>query len=223
MSLKVALERLLGAPCYHTSELFRSVEHAPTWRDALHGKLPDWEMLLSGYAAGVDWPVAWFWRELADAYPDAVVVLSRRDSAETWHRSMDETVLKERRESLRVGKGWWEEASTLPPPEQRPGWAANATLEQARAVGETFQLMNGTVFADPDDREGHMAAYEQHLSEVRSTIRGARLVEWQPGDGWEPLCTGLGLPIPDEPFPHENSTSAYDTRRKTLAEPRPPR
>ena len=31
------------------------------------------------------------------------------------------------------------------------------------------------------------------------------------GDGWEPLCTALGVPVPDEPFPHTNT--AADFRR----------
>jgi hypothetical protein len=30
-SLKMALERLLGAPCYHMLEVFQHPEHAPLW------------------------------------------------------------------------------------------------------------------------------------------------------------------------------------------------
>ncbi|MCX6032701.1 MAG: hypothetical protein NT169_25890 [Chloroflexi bacterium] len=27
-------------------------------------------------------------------------------------------------------------------------------------------------------------------------------------DGWKPLCDFLGVPVPDEPFPHENAGTA---------------
>ena len=37
----------------------------------------------------------------------------------------------------------------------------------------------------------------------------ARLVDWQPGDGWEPICAALRLPVPDEPFPHVNTTADF--------------
>ena len=40
----------------------------------------------------------------------------------------------------------------------------------------------------------------------------ARLVEWQPGEGWGPLCATLGLSIPDRPFPHVNSTGEFRAR-----------
>src|SRR2546425_219793 len=33
-SLKLALEELLGGPCYHMLEVFEHLEHAPVWHDA---------------------------------------------------------------------------------------------------------------------------------------------------------------------------------------------
>ncbi|TMK82221.1 MAG: sulfotransferase family protein, partial [Actinobacteria bacterium] len=35
------------------------------------------------------------------------------------------------------------------------------------------------------------------------------LLEWQPGDGWAPLCEALGVAVPDDPFPHVNSTAEF--------------
>jgi hypothetical protein len=32
-----------------------------------------------------------------------------------------------------------------------------------------------------------------------------RLLDWQPGDGWKPICERLGFAVPDEPFPHSNT------------------
>src|SRR5262245_3217336 len=84
MSLKIALERLLGAPCYHMIEVFQHPEHVAFWHEAALGRMPDWDQLFAGYAAAVDWPSAAFWPELMEAYPDALVVLSVRDTQSWW-------------------------------------------------------------------------------------------------------------------------------------------
>jgi hypothetical protein len=39
-----------------------------------------------------------------------------------------------------------------------------------------------------------------------------RLIVWQPGDGWDPICSALELPVPDEPFPHVNTTREFVER-----------
>lgn len=188
-SLKAALERLLGGPCYHMTKVLERPDDAAVWRDAYVGVMPDWHQFLADYPAGVDWPISSFWRELSAAFPDAVVVLSRRESAERWYESMDQTVLGAAREDS--GR-------------RRPPMLDTLTSEQARAMEEMMQGMFGA-FDDPNDRDSVIAAYERHLVEVRATVSAHRLVEWQPADGWQPLCTALGLPIPDEPFPHKNT------------------
>jgi hypothetical protein len=60
-----------------------------------------------------------------------------------------------------------------------------------------------------NDKDGAMEAYERHNADVCSTITADRLLEWKPGDGWEPICGALGVPVPDEPFPHVNSTADF--------------
>src|SRR5438445_5778536 len=69
-SLKLALERLLGAPCYHMVEVFEHMDHVPMWHAAIRGEPVDWRPVLGGYAAIVDWPGAAVWRDLASAYPE---------------------------------------------------------------------------------------------------------------------------------------------------------
>jgi hypothetical protein len=39
-SLKLALGRLLGAPCYHMDEVFEHPEHVPLWHQAALGNEP---------------------------------------------------------------------------------------------------------------------------------------------------------------------------------------
>jgi len=60
------------------------------------------------------------------------------------------------------------------------------------------------------NRETAIAAYEAHNTEVRASVPPGRLVEWRPGDGWEPLCAALGVTVPSEPFPHVNTTSEFE-------------
>jgi hypothetical protein len=183
-SLKLALEQLLDAPCYHMLEVIAHPDHIAVWQAALEGRPPDWTAFLDGYAAAVDWPVAAFWRELANAFPDAVVLLSVRD-ADDWWRSASRTIF---------------EVTRRPAP---PDPVATAQLAMATA-------MLGTRFtARWFDETEAKAAYERHNDEVRAHVPSGRLVEWHPGDGWEPICGALGVPVPSEPFPHVNTTDEF--------------
>ena len=47
-------------------------------------------------------------------------------------------------------------------------------------------------------------------SSTRSRRRGCSSTS--AGDGWEPLCRFLGVPVPDEDFPHLNDTAWYRAR-----------
>jgi hypothetical protein len=57
-----------------------------------------------------------------------------------------------------------------------------------------------------------IGAYERHNEEVRRTVPPDRLIDWRPGDGWEPICSALGVPVPADPFPHENTTADFQAR-----------
>ena len=48
--------------------------------------------------------------------------------------------------------------------------------------------------------------YREHYELVRKVTPKERLLEYELGSGWEPLCTFLGKPIPDIPFPKSNET-----------------
>ena len=180
-SLKVALEQLLGEPCYHMIEVFGNPEHVPMWQQAVDGNMPDWDELFAAYGAAVDWPAAAFWEEQAAAYPDALILLSTRDSA-GWWRSCDNTIF----EVFRTAD------------DKMPGeWTAMVTGLFRNFAGDTL------------DEASAIAAFERHNAHVRATAPPDRLLEWHPGDGWEPICRALGVAVPDEPFPHVNSTAEF--------------
>ncbi len=90
-SLKLALEQLLGGRCHHMVEIIADPPQAAAWTDAIEGRDVDWQQVLDGYVAVVDWPGASFWKEISDANPEALVLLSTRDP-ESWYRSASNTI-----------------------------------------------------------------------------------------------------------------------------------
>lgn len=61
------------------------------WLEIGEGATPDWNAVFAGYQATMDWPAAAYWRELAQHYPDAKIILSVRDP-ERWYESMSATI-----------------------------------------------------------------------------------------------------------------------------------
>ena len=176
-SLKVALELLLGGRCYHMHEVFEHLEDVPVWRAAVRGDEPDWRSFPPDCVAAVDWPASAFWRELTDANPGAVIILSTRADARTWWQSCDATILGVARNG--VGPGLAD-------------WLAMFHELLAREIG------------DWDDAAAAQDFYERYNAQVRAEAPPDRFLDWRPEQGWEPLCLALGVAVPDEPFPHVN-------------------
>ena len=81
--------------CYHFTELLKR-RHATRWLAVLDGAPPNWDDMFAGYSATVDWPAVSYYRELADHYPDAKVILTIRDP-DQWHASLKDALLPLRR------------------------------------------------------------------------------------------------------------------------------
>jgi hypothetical protein len=185
-SLKLALEQLLGGPCYHMSELIEREDDTAVWAAAVRGEEVDWAALLSEFRATVDWPACAFWEPIAAAHPGAVVVLSMRDSPEAWARSFEKTIAQ---------------ALQKPVPPDDAAWQ-----ERRRMV---ISMIESTFTPGWRDLDEATAAYVRHNERVRAAVPAGRLVEYRAGDGWEPLCTALGVEIPETPFPHTNTTAEF--------------
>lgn len=184
-SLRQALTELLGQPCYHMREIpGHPFDLGPGWELALAGGTPDWEEIYTGYAAAVDWPTSLFWRELSAAYPQALVLLSSRDSAATWYQSVERTILPYARMAA------------------APDWKGGRGLA---ALFTRFAGMEAW-----DDPATLMAAYDRHNAEVREGVPPQRLLDWQATEGWEPLCWALGVAVPDRPFPWTNKRDEWE-------------
>ncbi len=182
-SLKLALERLRGSPCYHMVEVFKHPEHVSDWHAAALGNLPDWNKLFDGYSAAVDWPASAYWKELSEHYPEALVLLSVRD-VEAWWRSTQNTIFH----------GLDDHGD--------PQWRA--------MLNAMFESRFTTKLHDHDTC---VSAFLGNIESVKATIDPSRLLVWQASDGWEPICNALSLPVPSEPFPLTNTTEDWAKRR----------
>jgi Sulfotransferase domain len=186
LSLKGALEQLGFAPCHHMAEVLGNPEQLPHWQRAAQGEAVDWNRLFADYRASVDWPSAYFWRELAEAFPDAKVLLSTRD-ADAWYQSFSNTILNLVANIDRI---------------ENPH--IRATIEMGGS------LVGAGVFdGRADDPEHAKMVFRAHEEKVRMTIPAERLLVFDVREGWEPLCAFLGVPVPDTPFPRLNDAEQF--------------
>ncbi len=191
MSLKLALEQLGFGPCHHMTELFTHPQAWPLWEHIADGGTPDWEALFAGYRSTTDAPGCWFYRELAERYPDAKVILSERD-AQSWLKSMSATIMG---------------------PAHRADLAVSPVGQLIRKLAGLMGWAppSGEGPAGPPPAEQMMASFEAHNAEVRRVIPADRLLVFQASQGWAPLCAFLGVDVPDTPYPHVNSTEEFAT------------
>ncbi|PCJ17252.1 MAG: sulfotransferase family protein [Gammaproteobacteria bacterium] len=92
-SMKHALELLGFGPCHHMIEVISHPEQEQHWRKAVASQRFDWDYAFQNYRASVDWPSAFYWRELSEFYPDAKILLTVRP-AEQWYESFSKTILE---------------------------------------------------------------------------------------------------------------------------------
>lgn len=181
-SLKDALEHLGLGPCYHMVEVFKNPQAFGWWYEA--GCDPanaDWAKIFDGYVATVDWPNATYYRELADAYPDAKVILTERDP-EQWFESTQATIF------------------SLMPTE--PGATDPMPRMMSKVICELFDYRM-------HDREHCISVFKAHNAQVRQVIPAERLLVYEVAQGWGPLCDFLDVPEPAEPMPKVNSREEF--------------
>ncbi|PKS05041.1 hypothetical protein jhhlp_008407 [Lomentospora prolificans] len=146
--------------------------------------------LLEGYVATMDCPAAALTPELMETFPDAYVIATTR-SPKSWWRSMQDMMTMTSNYHLPFVLLW------VPKVNQYGIWR------------EKFKKLAIFRYGLDMFNEGSLELHEDHLREV---VPKDRLHWYEVKDGWEPLCKILNLPIPDVPFPHNNSR---DDARKT--------
>jgi hypothetical protein len=131
----------------------------------------------------VDYPAAAFWRELIAHYPNAKVLHTTRDP-EAWFESTQATIFAPRG------------VADSPPP----------------LMAEFFGTVTRELGEKRHDRAFMIDFFKRHDEEVKRTVPADRLLVYQAGQGWDPLCKFLGVPVPDAPYPKENSRAEFQAR-----------
>jgi hypothetical protein len=145
---------------------------------------PSWDAIFTNYQSMVDYPGAAYWRELAAHYPDAKVLHTVRDP-DQWFESTQATIF--------APDG----------PTTGPGPFSDFFATILKAFGDKLH-----------DRAFMTDYFLRHTDNVIHTIPKERLLIYQAGEGWEPLCKFFDVPVPAEPFPSENSRADFIARLK---------
>lgn len=196
MSLKAALGTLGAGPCFHMIELIngeRKERDLPYWERIANGEPVDWHEVFDGWESTVDWPACSKWRELIEAFPDAPVLLNVREF-DGFYESCKHTLLAAKQAAMNGGMA--PDANREPPSPVL--WGVIQKL-----------IWDGDFAGRFEDKERTRAMYEERIETIKATVPGDRLTIWNLGDGWEPLAEMLGVPAPEEEFPHLHDTNEF--------------
>jgi hypothetical protein len=193
-SLKKALEILGYDPCYHMLEVMEN-HHFDFWKKVVQKKTHDFDEAFvtetKTYKASCDFPSSLFWKEQLVRYPDAKVILTRRDP-EKWYKSMTETVF------------------TVMP--TGPFSLLGVRVFNFVGFGPMLDEVMTHFLHDNWEKESILASFNDHNASVIAECPADKLLVYEAGQGWEPICTFLGKPIPDVPYPNVNDTAAFQKR-----------
>lgn len=192
MSLKAALELIDHGPCFHMIDLVRRPELLPPWERAVAGERIDWAEALDGWGSTIDWPGCSFWEQHHETWPDAPVLLNTRDP-ESWYRSCLDSIFAVK-EMAKRGE-------------------LRGNTENAPAA-EVMQMVNGVIWDGTFhgrflDKAYAFEVFHRHHADVKAKVPADQLLVFEVKQGWQPLCDFLGVPVPDEPFPHLNDTASF--------------
>ncbi|CAK4033096.1 Hypothetical predicted protein [Lecanosticta acicola] len=150
------------------------------------------DRLLYDCEATTDIPSVWFAHELMAAYPQAKVILNRRQDVKAWKASFRGSVLP-------MLRGWdWYVWSFF---DRDLFWSLWLSRSQ-----------HGRISLGPGDFEQHAeATYVGHFERLEAVLReqGRLYLDWSVEDGWAPLCQLLDRPIPDSEFPRGNTAVEF--------------
>ena len=193
LSLKIALEELGFTKCHHMLEVLADVRRqTPQWEAAKEG-LADWDTIFTGFASSCDYPSCRYWKQLAEHYPDAKIVLTTRDP-DRWFDSVSKTIFS--------------------PPHM-------AFFDQTFVGPMLRQNVYDTFGERIHDRAFMTDWFRAWNQSVIDQAPPERLMQFEVKQGWQPLCEFLGVPVPDGRFPHVNSSEDMQ-EGLDFSEPPPP-
>lgn len=203
-SLKLALEQLGFGKCYHMAELIEHPDDVAYFEKASRGEPIDWDALFSGYHSACDFPIILYLKELISKYPDAKLIHTTRDTV-SWFKSFSNTILKMSSPTPGV---------LLRMLLRMP--FSSMVRKRLRVFRFNAAMLKKFAGERMKTREGMIAHFDEYNEHVLKLIPKDRLLIYDVKTGWEPLCSYLGVAVPDIPFPVSNTTEEFVARAKKL-------
>lgn len=203
-SMCTALEVLGYTHCAHGFDIMDNPAYVAKLNAAIDAKYhngksftrADWDELLGHCAATTDAPLCLFWRELIEAYPEAKVVLVQRDE-DKWYKSFCTSTI----DNMFSTSGQFTRKYVEP-------------LLGSNVGGFSMKVL--TAMLDAEDEAGMKGnariVYRKHYEDIRAEVPAEKLLDYELGSGWTPLCNFLDVPVPDQEFPWVNESEALQEK-----------
>lgn len=206
-SIQAALESdVLGyEPCHHMAHVAPHADRAQLVLDAVREtdtarRRKILHKIFDGFASVSDFPGIVFTDDLMDMYPDAAIVLNKRNNAQQWINSIQGSLAYFGTMQFHMITYLWKTDRLL----YSNVAATNAMWKRRFGLDTMFQI----------------ESYDAHNEWVRSEAkkRGRPVLEWTTSDGWEPLCKFLGKEPPKDgrAFPHLNDSATVKMVKRIL-------
>jgi Sulfotransferase domain len=153
----------------------------------------DLDIMLSDYSACADLPCICFPEELLKAYPQAKVILSVRDNVDVWYNSFRDTIWR------------YQQQMFYPEGFVQRFWAY---MRPPNSYTKMLTLINSNTPLGSFPTQGKQW-YFDHNQRIRDLVPSERLLEFNPKEGWEPLCRFLGKEVPESVFPRSNESAGF--------------
>jgi hypothetical protein len=197
-SLEAALVQLGFGPCFNAADVFRNPKFIRPLLGAVEGGSTNWGDILAGYESLVSEPAAACWRELVAYYPKAKVVHTVRDP-ERWVDSIQRTLFRRRRHLNSLYGRAAVQVSAILGTDFAPLIRLFQRTLEARALEAVAERRP----------ERAIELFQAHTDQVVEAIPADRLLIYEVGAGWGPLCEFLGVPVPADPFPRVSTSAQY--------------
>lgn len=193
-SLETALE-MLGLRVLHSGgNGFQARD--PLYDYLLHnGSREDALATIEGYDSAADEPYQLFYKTVMESNPSAKFILTMQETPQDWYRSYNRFM-----ENKCVGATvhGLESAEIYDIPGPGPVLETDLGENLVHYWDCHFSDLNQTA----EMVSSCLSHYNAHNQAIQREIPAEKLLIFDLADGWEPLCSFLSLPVPDEPFPH---------------------
>jgi len=195
-SFKAALGILLDGPIHSLANVVSDNKQREGWLELLQNPDDDsnTELLLElidGYEAVNGPPAGLFYKRLMREFPDAKVVLTQHPKGpQGWYKSTMNTIFKL---NFEIFNSTW--IGQIPRVKKIHEFLREMYIDSPMVLTRDEWLQE----------EVALKHYNDWTAEVVEQVPAERLLIFTPSDGWEPLCTFLGKPVPDVPYPHHFS------------------